>query len=195
MGSMWATPLTPRSGSAVRPGAARSPAVRAPTGPGAPAASSLDRPLTFDRVFRVVRSTVRSALGIERPGLGLALSDLPSSLGAYWPVTGNLIVMNEGLVEAMRANAASPREFNSFVYVILAHEYLHALGYLSEQEVRPVTARVAKAAFGPDHPATRMAEGNMWAMYPFLQYAPNGRGGRLKIVSGFDLATTDTYIR
>jgi hypothetical protein len=155
----------------------------------------LDSPLNFDQVFRVVRSTVRGVLGRERPGLGLALSDLPPSLGAYWPVTGNLIVMNEGLVEAMRAHSRSPQEFNSFVYVILAHEYLHALGYLSEAQVRPVTARVARAAFGPEHPATRMAEGNIWAMYPFLQDAPAGRGARLRIVPGFDLATTASYIR
>ena len=156
---------------------------------------ALDTEMDFDRVFRVVRETTRSALGLERTGLGLALSDLPPSLGAYWPVTGNLIVLNEGLVETMRSHARTTREFNSFVFVVLAHEYLHALGYLSERAVRPVTARVARIAFGPDHPATRMAEGDMWRMYPFLQRAPSGRGQRLKIVSGFDRASTSNYIR
>ncbi|HEV2429121.1 MAG TPA: hypothetical protein VGV64_04650, partial [Thermoplasmata archaeon] len=126
---------------------------------------------------------------------GLALSDLPSSVGAYWPVTGNLIVLNEGLVETMRSHARTPREFNSFVYVILAHEYLHALGYLAESEVRPVTALVARQAFGSAHPATQMAEGDLWRMFPFLQESPSGRGQRLKVVRGFDLAATSAYIR
>ncbi|EQD78915.1 hypothetical protein B1B_00472 [mine drainage metagenome] len=155
----------------------------------------LERPADFDGVFRVVRAAVRAVLGVERPGLGLTLSDLPPQLGAYWQVTGNMIVLNEGLVEAMRAHATSALEINSFLYVILAHEYLHALGYLDEGAVRKVTARVTRTAFGPDHPATRMAEGDLWAMYPFLARARGGRGQRLRVVSRFDLETTGRYIR
>jgi hypothetical protein len=143
----------------------------------------------------VVRGAVRKTLGLERPGLGLALSDLPPGLGAYWQVTGNLIVLNEGLVETMRRHATSPTEFNSFVFVILAHEYLHALGYLDEASVRPVTAEVAQHVFGPDHPAYRMAAGDLWKMYPFLQLAPRGHGQHFRVISRFDLDTTSTYIR
>jgi hypothetical protein len=158
-------------------------------------ARQLDGPADYDTVFRVVRAAVHEVLGVERPGLGLGLSNLPPAVGAYWPVTGNLIVLNEGLVNAMRVHASSPLELNSFVYVILAHEYLHALGYLDESAVREVTARVTRAAFGPDHPATRMAEGDLWRLYPFLAAAPGGDGRRLKVVSRFDLAATQTYIR
>ncbi len=168
--------------------------------PGPPRPSSelgrrLEAPADFDQVFRVVRAAVRTVLGVERPGLGLSLSDLPPQLGAYWPVTGNMIVLNEGLVEAMRAHAASPLELNSFVYVLLAHEYLHSLGYLDEGAVRAVTARVTRTAFGADHPATRMAEGDLWSQYPFLASARGGRGRHLRVVSGFDLETTGRYIR
>ncbi len=155
----------------------------------------LDRTADYDAVFRVVRDAVHRVLGIERPGLGLGLSNLPPSIGAYWQVTGNLIVLNEGLVQVMRANATSPLELNSFVYVILAHEYLHALGYLDEGAVRKVTAHVTRTALGPDHPATRMAEGDLWRLYPFLAYAPGGNGQRIKVVRGFDLASTQQYIR
>ncbi len=178
----------------------RAPPHRPPaTGPAGPFSFPLARRLEstadYDTVFRVVREAVRRVLGLERPGLGLGLSNLPPQLGAYWQVTGNLIVLNEGLVEAMRSHAASPLEFNSFVYVILAHEYLHSLGYLDEGAVRQVTARVTRTAFGPEHLATRMAEGDLWSMYPFLAYAPRGDGQRLRVVSRFDLATTDRYIR
>ncbi len=155
----------------------------------------LEGPASFDTVFRVVRAAVRRVLGIERPGLGLALSNLPPGLGAYWQVAGNVIVMNEGLVETMRARATSPLELNSFVYVILAHEYLHSLGYLDEGGVRSVTAEVTVAAFGPDHPAARMADGDLWRIFPFLSMAPGGDGSRIRIVPRFDLASTETYIR
>jgi hypothetical protein len=146
-------------------------------------------------VFRVVREAVRRVLGVERPGLGLALSNLPPQLGAYWQVTGNLIVMNEGLVDAMRAGAESTLELNAFIYVILAHEYLHSLGYLDEDAVRQVTAHVTRSAFGAHHLATKMAEGNLWQMYPFLAYARRGDGRRFKVVRGFDLASSQSYIR
>ena len=182
-----ATPVPPaRDTEAAAPG---------PSRPVSALARALDAPADYDAVFRVVRGAVREVLGIERPGLGLGLSDLPPQLGAYWQVTGNLIVLNEGLVNAMRAHARDPTELNSFLYVVLAHEYLHSLGYLDERSVREVTARVTRTAFGPDHPATHMAEGDLWRLYPFLAYAPGGNGRRLKVVTRFDLDTTDRYIR
>jgi hypothetical protein len=184
--------ITPGAVPATPP-TARSPVPAVP--PPFPLARLLESRADYDAVFRVVRDAVHRVLGIERPGLGLGLSNLPPYVGAYWQVTGNLIVMNEGLVQAMRANAESPLEFNSFVYVILAHEYLHSLGYLDEAAVRKVTAHVTRTAFGPDHPATRMAEGDLWRQYPFLAYAPGGNGQRLKVVSRFDLASTQNYIR
>ena len=168
-----------------------------PAEPGAPfeLGRILEGDANYDQVFKVVRGAVHRVLGLERPGLGLALSDLPPGLGAYWQVTGNVIVMNEGLVTTMRAHAGSPLELNSFVFVILAHEYLHSLGYLDEGEVRQVTAHVARGAFGPSHPATKMAEGDLWRMYPFLAYAPRGNVRTLRMVRGFDRASTDFYIR
>ena len=183
------------AGPAPPPSPARGRENRVASSPSSPLGERLARPSDYGEIFRVVRSAVRTVLGIERPGLGLTLSDLPPQLGAYWQITGNMIVLNEGLVEAMRAHAESPLELNSFIYVILAHEYLHSLGYLDEGAVRQVTARVTRTAFGAEHPATRMAEGDLWKMFPFLAYAAGGRGQRLKVVSRFDLDTTQTYIR
>jgi hypothetical protein len=182
----------PALSSTRSPPASPSPPVASPP---FPLARVLDAPADYDAVFRVVRGAVRQTLGLERPGLGLGLSNLPPQLGAYWQVTGNLIVLNENLVETMRAHARSPLELNSFVYVILAHEYLHSLGYLDERAVRQVTAHVTRSAFGADHPATQMAEGDLWQMFPYLAYAPRGDGRRMKVVTRFDLATTDHYIR
>lgn len=168
---------------------------RSPGAASATVAQDLERAHDLDSVFQVVRRAVREVLRRERTGLGLALSDLPPGLGAYWPVTGNLIVMNEGLLGTMRKMASSTVEYNSFVYVILAHEYLHALGYWGEGPVRVVTARVTREAFGPDHPATAMAEGDLWERFPFLRFAPGGQGRRLRLVKGFDSSTTSSYIR
>jgi hypothetical protein len=58
-----------------------------------------------------------------------------------------------------------------------------------------VTAFVTRTAFGADHPATRMAQGDLWQMFPFLRFAPQGRGEHLRVVTRFDLDTTSRYIR
>lgn len=162
--------------------------------PQAPYSFSLDTTMDYDAIFSIVRKAVRFALKKERSGLGLILSDLPPALGAFWEVGGNYIVLNESLVDAMKAMAASPREFNSYVFVVLAHEYLHSIGYLDESEVRRVTASVTSKALGEDHPASAMARGDLWQMYPFLRFAGNGRGNRSRFVGRFDSESTRSYI-
>ncbi len=154
---------------------------------------SLDVELNYDRIFRLVKKNVREHLGKERSGLGLALSDLPPTLGAYWQVGGNYIVMNENLVKAMARIAKSAAEFNSYVYVILTHEYVHSLGYIDEMEARKVTAEVVKAAFGTEHFAYRMSAGDLWTLYPMLKYVPGGNGSTFRIVDTFDSSST-SYI-
>jgi hypothetical protein len=156
--------------------------------------SSFDHLLGFDQLFQGVRTAVRHHLHRARWGLGLGLAPLPPEVGAYWPVTGNLIVLNEAHVRAMR-ESASPQEFNSFVFVVLAHEYLHALGYLDEREVREVTAEVALATFGPHHLVTEVASTDLWQRFPFLREAIPDRRDGLTIVPSFDRDATATYIR
>ncbi|MCL5679546.1 MAG: hypothetical protein M1301_04925 [Candidatus Thermoplasmatota archaeon] len=155
--------------------------------------NSLDSRMDYDSIFEVVKESVRYVTGKARSGIGLALSDLPSTLGAYWQVGGNYIVMNENLVRAMLKLSGSEREFNSFIYMILAHEYIHSLGYIDEMEAREMTAKVARAAFGEKHHAARMSAGDVWNMYPQLKYAGSGNGSSLRIVSKFDSSAT-SYI-
>jgi hypothetical protein len=155
---------------------------------------ALEHPMGWDQVFRVVRRAAGAVLGRERYGLSLALADLPPQLGAYWQVTGNFIVMNQGMVDLVRRRG-SPLEFNSFVFVILTHEYLHTLGFLDESSTRKLTAQIARASFGPEHPATRMAEGDLWQMYPEFATISPGDGRRIRPVRDFDRAATERYIR
>lgn len=154
---------------------------------------SLDSVMDYDRIFSVVKKSVKAALGKERSGLGLALSNLPVTLGAFWQVGGNYIVMNEVLVKAMSHLTRSTREFNSFVYTILTHEYLHSVGYIDEYQARQMTALVAKHTFGSEHPAVVMSTGDIWKQYPELLTMQGGDGSILKIISRFDTDST-SYI-
>lgn len=147
---------------------------------------SLESPMDYDAVFSVVKRSVRRVTGRERAGLGLALSRLPPTLGAFWQVGGNYIVINEALVDEMAKIATSPLEFNSFVYMILTHEYLHSVGYIDEREARIMTEKVSRSTFGDNHPATAMSSSDIWQMYPQLLSVRGGTGSSIRIISKFD---------
>ncbi len=149
--------------------------------------------MSYDEIFQIVKRSVRKVTRLERSGLGLALSDLPATVGAYWQVGGNYIVMNETLVKAMSRIASSLLEFNSFVFSILAHEYLHSVGFINEAEARAMTALVTREYFGPSHPASILSNGDLWSVYPELLQVHGGDGSRLKIVNRFDSDST-SYI-
>jgi hypothetical protein len=156
---------------------------------------AMDSKLDFGDIFRIVKRSVYEKLRKERPGVGLILANLPNELGAFWEIGGNYIVLNSVLVNAMRAASRSETEFNSFVFTILAHEYIHSLGYVDELEARRLTASVAVSFFGEGHPACVMASGDLWEIYPFLKFVPSGNGSTLNFVRNFDIEQTRDYIR
>ena len=64
----------------------------------------------------------------------------------------------------IKSNRLTYQIVNAFVYSILTHEYLHALGHVSEAEVRSLVYDVSKECFGPDHIVTTLAEKTPWVL-------------------------------
>jgi hypothetical protein len=119
---------------------------------------SLDRCMDFACVFEHVKAVVKNNLGLSRAGLMLGLTDLPRQVGGFHGVGGNLIVMNRRLLDIVVRSAQNRRQINAYVFYILLHEYLHALGFLSEAHVRQLSVQLCEKALGLDHPATHMAK-------------------------------------
>jgi hypothetical protein len=140
----------------------------------------------YNSIFSLVRKAVKTSINKERVGLGLALADLPSQLGAFWEVGGNYIVMNRNLLDALKFAHRPVEEINSFVFVILLHEYLHSLGFLDEYKARAMTARICTTFFEEGHPAYEIGTRDPWQVYPFLTQVPNRNGENLRIVGNFD---------
>jgi len=157
--------------------------------------SQLERAKGYREVWRIVKETVKSFLGKSRVGMMLFLDDLPLSLGAYHPVGTNNIVLNKSLVELVETTAKSKLEVNAFTYTLLVHEYLHALGYLSEDDVRRLVFRISRASFGENHVATGLAKNGPWA---FLNGVPiNGLPtpkGAMEIVKDFERPNQDYVV-
>ena len=118
----------------------------------------------FSEVWEIVKDTVKDSLDEHRVSMMLFLDNLPLHLGAYHPLGTNNIVLNRTLVEIVEASTKSKQLVNAFVYSMLVHEYLHALGHVPEAEVRSLVYKISRECFGEDHIVTRLAEESPWAL-------------------------------
>jgi len=126
--------------------------------------SRIDEAAGFRGIWEIVKETVQVCLGENRRGMLLFLDDLPLHLGAYHQLGTNNIVLNRRLVNIVEVVSKSKKLVNAFIYSILTHEYLHALGHVSEAEVRSLVYDVSKQCFGEDHIATTLAEKTPWSL-------------------------------
>ena len=153
----------------------------------------LDNAKNYGEVWQIVKDSVQSSLGKRRDGLMLFLDDLPLQLGAYYPVGTNNIVLNRSLVEIVEASVTSKPTVKALVYNLLLHEYLHALGELSEVEVRRQVVEVAKKCFGEQHSATEVACKSPWVLLKDIPLGPyNAPKHVMEIVKDFE--KTGKYI-
>ena len=153
----------------------------------------LDNAKNYAEVWTIVKNTVEYALCKRRGNMMLFLDDLPLQLGAYYPVGTNNIVLNRALVDVVETSVSSKSTVNALVYNLLLHEYLHALGEMSEIEVRRQVANVAKKSFGEDHQATVLARKSPWVLLKDLPLGPlNAPKGVMEIVKDFE--STGKYI-
>jgi hypothetical protein len=159
----------------------------------------LDNAKTYAEVWKIVRSTVEYSMCKRRGNMMLFLDDLPLQLGAYYPVGTNNIVLNRALVDVVETKIASKATINALVYNLLLHEYLHALGEMSEAAVRQQVVEVAKKSFGDTHQATLLARKSPWILLKDLPLgtlaaasaASRGKGN-MEIVKDFE--STERYI-
>jgi hypothetical protein len=126
--------------------------------------SRIDEAEGFSGVWEIVKDSVKASLGEQRLGMLLFLDDLPLHLGAYHPLGTNNIVLNRRLVNIVEAVTKSRKLVNAFVYSLLTHEYLHALGHISEAEVRSLVYNVSRACFGDDHIVATLAKKSPWVL-------------------------------
>jgi len=148
----------------------------------------------FDEAFEVVKMAVDTKFKMHRAGLSLVLQGLPSNLGAYHILGSNMIIINRRILDIIRTHK-SIEEYNSYLFMILSHEYLHSFGIINELQVRNMTYNMCVSLFGGDHPASVIAKYEPWAVFPELNlYQKNNKFEKnFEIVKNFD-KTTQSYI-
>jgi hypothetical protein len=129
----------------------------------------LDSCENFSSIFSLVKKSVKKILGKRRIGLILGLADLPLHIGAYHIVGSNFIVMNKIILNEVQASTNDKQLRNAYIFYILLHEYLHALGYVNEKAVRELAIEICKSTFGADHSTTQIAIHGIASVLPNLQ--------------------------
>ncbi len=167
-------------------------------------ASRVDGARSLAAVFDAVKDLVERRLGRSRAGIMLGLAEMGATpngfLGGYFVVGSNAIVLNRTVLRFIEGTTAleDPRAFNAYAFHVLLHEYLHTLGFLSEDDVRPMAHALSAEALGEDHPATVIAGAMLPGtsaegmpeyvrrlVYPPVGWIPD-RPAPIEIVKGFD---------
>ncbi len=122
------------------------------------------------------------------------LGDIPNSVGAYHEMGSNAIVMNRNLLRIVEKLAKTSARKNSYVFMILLHEYLHSLGYTDDRQVRLLSRRITNEFLGGKHMAAEMAVRPLDQFFPDLpKYSVFRDKGQFETIRRFDSSST-TYI-
>ncbi|MDQ6723419.1 MAG: hypothetical protein M3Z01_04050 [Thermoproteota archaeon] len=147
----------------------------------------------FNETFELVKSAVDSKFKMHRAGLSLILQVLPTQLGAYHILGSNMIIINKRILDIIKSKK-SLLDYNSYLFMVLCHEYLHSFGIVDEMQVRRMTYNLCMSLLGKDHSASIMARYQPWDVFPELKvYQTNNFETNFEIIKNFD-KTTQSYI-
>ena len=147
----------------------------------------------FDDSFELVKTAVEVKFKMHRAGISLVLQRLPTNLGAYHILGSNMIIMNRRILDMIKARKTD-EEYNSYLFMVLCHEYLHSFGVINESHVRKMTYDLCVSLLGEDHLASLMARYGPWYVFPDLNLFQGYESEEtFEIVTNFD-KTTQSYI-
>jgi len=141
----------------------------------------------FEDAFELVKTAVQYKYKMRRAGLNLLLQGMPNFIGAYHVLGSNFIVVNRYVLDAIKTLVPSKEEYNSYLFVVLAHEYLHSLGIVDEYRVRELTYNMCNTLFGSTHATAKIAKEDPATLYPDLKKLMIAEFGKdFELVKDFD---------
>jgi hypothetical protein len=148
----------------------------------------------FNEVFEFVKHSVNSVYEMKRAGLSLMLHIMPTRVGAYHVLGSNVIAVNSFALDLVKKYSNSNDEYNSYLFTILLHEYLHSFGILNENKVRYMTFELCKKFFGKKSTVTIMAEDPL-KIFPQLGFVRCDKyQSKYEIIKNFD-NSNQSYIQ
>ena len=148
----------------------------------------------FNEAFELVKEAVNAKFNMHRAGLSLILQRMPTNLGAYHILGSNVIVMNKLILNIIKEFKSSA-EYNSYLFMVLSHEYLHSFGIVDEFQVRNMTYDLSVSLFGKGHMISQMAKEDPSSIFPELNLLRQHIFERnFEIIENFD-RTNQYYIQ
>ena len=148
----------------------------------------------FDAVFEFVKYAANCVYEMKRAGLSLMLHKMPTRIGAYHVLGSNVIAINSILLNMVKKYSASNGDYNSYLFTVLLHEYLHTFGILDERKVRQMSVELCEKFFGEECMVTVIAE-NPLKIFPQLESVSYDKfENRYELVKNFD-NSNQTYIQ
>ena len=148
----------------------------------------------FNEVFEFVKFSVNSVFEMKRAGLSLMLHIMPTRVGAYHVLGSNVIAVNSFVLDLVKKYSISNDEYNSYLFTIFLHEYLHSFGILDENKVRYMSVELCKKFFGEKRTVTIMAEDplKIFPQLGFIRY--DKYESKYEVIKNFD-NSNQTYIQ
>ena len=148
----------------------------------------------LNEAFELVKLAVNTKFNMHRAGLSLILQGLPSRIGAYHIIGSNVIVVNKTILNIIQQHK-SIEEYNSYLFMVFLHEYLHSFGIVDELQVRQMTYDLCSSLLGREHPSSIMAKVDPSTLFPELTLLRGNRyDEHFEVVKNFD-KTTQSYIQ
>ncbi|MEM3503545.1 MAG: hypothetical protein QW134_04920 [Nitrososphaeria archaeon] len=94
----------------------------------------LEKAKEYNDIFTLIKSVVAEKLGLHRAGLSLVLADLPITILGLHEMGSNSIVMNRRILENIALEYDKIYR-NAYIFVVLLHEYLHSLDFLTKRRL------------------------------------------------------------
>ena len=124
-------------------------------------------------IFEIVKELVREYLGLDQAGLMVGLTDLGAHdkgfIGAFYSLDANTIIINKKPLS--RISQTNPSLYSYYLFHIMLHEYIHAIGSFDELQTRQLVYEISHHYFGDAHIVTQLAT-NIEKFMPSLTY-PN----------------------
>ena len=126
-------------------------------------------------IFEIVKLMIRDYLGVDQAGLMVGITDLGSHaqgfVGAFYSLDANTIIINKRpLARLLQTN---PSLYNCYLFHVMLHEYIHAIGSFDEDQTRQLVYEISNHYFGNNHLITQLAT-NMQRFMPDLTYPASG---------------------
>lgn len=133
--------------------------------------SKITRARNFSDIFEIAKEIVYEYLGADQAGLMVGVTDLGSHqngfIGAFYSLNSNSIIINKRpLARILQTN---PSIYNYYLFHVMLHEYIHAIGSYDEAQTRLLVREISGHYFGNNHILAQFAS-NIGKFMPNLTY-------------------------